>query len=102
MIIVSGVNVFPSQIEHVLSNIDGISLNYQIIIEKKGHLDKLEIDVEINDKIMSDSVQNLQALQKVIQKDILNNLYVNAEIKLVQPNTIERSQGKAKRIIDKR
>ncbi len=51
---------------------------------------------------MSDSVQNLQALQKVIQKDILNNLYVNAEIKLVQPNTIERSQGKAKRIIDKR
>ena len=102
MLIVGGVNIFPSQIEHVLSNIDGISLNYQIVIEKKGHLDKLELDVELTDEMMSDSVKDLQQLQKEIQKDILNNLYINAQIKLVQPNSIERSSGKAVRIIDKR
>ena len=102
MLIVGGVNIFPSQIEHVLSNIEGISLNYQIVIEKKGHLDKLELDVELTDEMMSDSVKDLQQLQKEIQKDILNNLYINAQIKLVQPNSIERSSGKAVRIIDKR
>lgn len=102
MIIVGGVNIFPSQIEHVLSNIEGISLNYQIIIDKKGYLDKLELDVEISDNIMSDSIRELQAIKDEIQKDILNNLYINADIKLVQPNSIERSAGKAVRIIDKR
>lgn len=102
MIIVGGVNIFPSQIEHVLSNIEGISLNYQIVIDKKGYLDKLELDVEISDDIMSDSVKALQTLKAEIQKDILNNLYINAEIKLVQSNSIERSAGKAVRIIDKR
>jgi phenylacetate-CoA ligase len=102
MLIVGGVNIFPSQIEHVLANIEGISLNYQIIVEKKGHLDKLELDVEINDDIMSDSIKDLNALKKEIQKELLNHLYINAQIKLVQANSIERSQGKAVRVIDKR
>ena len=102
MIIVGGVNIFPSQIEHVLANIDGISLNYQIVIDKKGYLDKLELDVELTDEIMSDSIKDLQNIQQEIQKDILNNLYINADIKLVQPNSIERSSGKAVRIVDKR
>lgn len=102
MLIVSGVNIFPSQIEHVLSNIDGISLNYQIVIQKKGFLDSLELDVELSDGMMSDSIKELKILQKKIQKDILNNLYINAQIKLVQPNSIERSAGKAIRVIDKR
>jgi phenylacetate-CoA ligase len=102
MIIVGGVNIFPSQIEHVLSNIDGVSLNYQIVLNKKGHLDKLELDVEISDDIMSDSIKDLEKIKDEIQKSILNNLYINAQIKLVQPNSIERSAGKAVRIIDKR
>ena len=102
MLIVGGVNIFPSQIEHVLSNIDGISLNYQIVIEKKGFLDKLELDVELTDDMMSDSVQDLTRLQEHIQKDILNNLYINAKIKLIQPNSIQRSSGKAVRVVDKR
>ncbi|WP_072680229.1 phenylacetate--CoA ligase family protein [Arcobacter sp. LA11] len=102
MIIVGGVNIFPSQIEHVLSNIEGVSLNYQIILDKKGYLDKLELDVELTDNMMSDSVNELQKLKAEIQKDILNNLYIHAEIKLVQPNSIQRSAGKAVRIIDKR
>ncbi len=102
MLIVGGVNIFPSQIEHVLANIEGISLNYQIVLEKKGHLDKLELDVELTDNMMSDSVNELQRLKAEIQKGILNNLYIHSEVKLVQPNSIQRSAGKAVRIIDKR
>ena len=102
MLIVNGVNVFPSQVEHILSNVDGVSLNYQIIADKKGYLDKLEIMVEINDEILSDSVGKLESLKKEIEGELLNNLYINAHIKLVEPRSIERSQGKAVRVIDKR
>lgn len=102
MLIVNGVNVFPSQVEHVLSTIEGLSLNYQIIADKKGFLDSLEIMVEVNDELMMDSISELEALKKKIQAELLNNLYINATIKLVEPRTIERSMGKAVRVIDKR
>ena len=102
MLIVNGVNVFPSQVEHVLSNIEGITLNYQIIADKKGYLDKLEIMVEVTENMPLDSIGQLESLKKKIQHELLNNLYINAEIKLVEPRTIERSVGKAVRVIDKR
>ena len=102
MLIVNGVNVFPSQVEHVLSNIEGITLNYQIIADKKGYLDKLEIMVEVTEDMPLDSIGQLEMLKKKIQHELLNNLYINAEIKLVEPRTIERSVGKAVRVIDKR
>ncbi len=102
MLIVNGVNVFPSQVEHVLANIDGITLNYQIIADKKGYLDKLEILVEVTEDMPLDSLGALENLQKKIQGELLNNLYINATIKLVEPRTIERSMGKAVRVIDKR
>ncbi len=102
MLIVNGVNVFPSQVEHVLANIDGITLNYQIIADKKGYLDKLEILVEVTEDMPLDSLGALENLQKKIQSELLNNLYINATIKLVEPRTIERSMGKAVRVIDKR
>jgi phenylacetate-CoA ligase len=102
MLIVNGVNVFPSQVEHVLANVDGISLNYQIIADKKGYLDKLDIMVEVNDDLLTDNVGQLENLKKEIAAELLNNLYINASIKLVEPRSIERSQGKAVRVIDKR
>jgi len=102
MLIVNGVNVFPSQVEHVLSNIEEITLNYQIIADKKGYLDSLEIMVEVNDTMPMDSIGALENLQKRIQSELLNNLYINAKIKLVEPRSIERSMGKAVRVIDKR
>jgi phenylacetate-CoA ligase len=102
MLIVNGVNVFPSQVEHVLSNIKGITLNYQIIVDKKGYLDKLEVMVEVTDDMPMDSISSLEALQKTIQAELLSNLYIHALVKLVEPRTIERSQGKAVRVIDKR
>ena len=102
MLIVNGVNVYPSQVEHVIANSEGVTLNYQIIASKKGHLDKLEIMVEISDDVMRDNVGELENIKKRIQDDLLNNLYINAAVKLVEPSTIERSMGKAVRVIDKR
>ena len=102
MLIVNGVNVFPSQVEHVLSNIEEITLNYQIIADKKGYLDSLEVMVEVNDSMPMDSIGSLENLKKKIQGELLNNLYINAKIKLVEPRSIERSMGKAVRVIDKR
>lgn len=102
MLIISGVNVYPSQIEHVIANTEGVTLNYQIIADKKGHLDKLEIHVEVCDEIMSDNMGEMQKIQKDIQHALLNNLYINAAVKLVEPRSIERSMGKAVRIVDKR
>ncbi len=102
MLIVNGVNVFPSQVEHILSNIAGITLNYQIIADKKGYLDSLEIMVEVTEEMPMDSIGGLEKIKKNIQSALLNNLYINAKIKLVEPRSIERSMGKAIRVIDKR
>ena len=102
MLIVNGVNVFPSQVEHALSNIKEITLNYQIIVEKKGYLDKLEVMVEVTEDMPMDSIGALEQLQKKIQAELLNSLFIHSSIKLVEPRTIERSQGKAVRVIDKR
>ena len=102
MLIINGVNVYPSQVEHVIANAEGVTLNYQIVADKKGHLDKLEILVEVSDQIMMDNVAALEKIKKDLQNALLNNLYINANIILVEPKSIERSMGKAVRIIDKR
>lgn len=102
MLIVNGVNIYPSQVEHVIANSEGVTLNYQIIADKKGHLDKLEILVEVSDDILMDSVGEMERIKKNIQASLLNNLYINANVKLVEPRSIERSMGKAVRVIDKR
>jgi phenylacetate-CoA ligase len=102
MLVINGVNVFPSQIEHVLSSIGGITLNYQIIAKKKGHLDKLEVDVELDENLMRDDVSALERLKKECERSLLNNLYINVAIRLVAPKSIARSEGKAVRVIDER
>ncbi len=102
MIIVNGVNVYPSQVEHVIANTEGVTLNYQIIADKKGHLDKIDILVEISEDVLSDSVAEMEKIKKDIQNSLANNLYINATVKLVEPRTIERSMGKAVRVVDKR
>jgi len=102
MLVINGVNVFPSQIEHVLSSIGGITLNYQIIAKKKGHLDKLEVDVELDESLMCDDVGVLEKLKKECERSLLNNLYINVAIHLVAPKSIARSEGKAVRVIDQR
>lgn len=102
MMIINGVNVYPSQVEHVISETEGVTLNYQIVINKKGHLDQLDILVEVSDNIMMDSIGQMENLRKSIHHNLQNNLYIKANVKLVEPRSIERSVGKAVRIVDKR
>jgi phenylacetate-CoA ligase len=103
MIIVRGINVFPTQIEHVLLNIEGTKPHYQLIVDRKTReMDELEVLVEVEEKIFSDEISKLKALEEKIRDEIMSTLGVSAKIRLVEPKTIERSEGKAKRVIDKR
>lgn len=102
MLIIRGVNVFPSQIEHVLISIKEVEPHYQIIVERQGSLDTMEVQVEVSDTLFSDAVKRLEALAKTIQHEIKDLLGVSCKVKLVEPKTIQRSEGKAQRVIDKR
>jgi phenylacetate-CoA ligase len=96
------VNVFPSQIEEVLVNIKGIEPHYQIIVERTGTLDQLEVLVEMNEQLISDEIRRLEILEGKIRSEIESLLGIKVRVKLVEPKTITRSEGKAKRVIDKR
>jgi phenylacetate-CoA ligase len=102
MLIIRGVNVFPSQIETVLMNIPEVAPHYQIIVTREKHLDKMEILVEAVGEIFSDEVRKLEALTKKVVSEIESTLGISVDVKLVEPKSIERSMGKAKRVIDKR
>ena len=102
MLIIRGVNVFPSQIETLLVEFGELEPHYQIIVDRVGNLDSLEIRVEVSDALFSDEVRRLEDLQKLIAREIHSRLGLSARVKLVEPRTIERSEGKAKRVIDKR
>ena len=102
MLIIRGVNVFPSQIESVLLGIGDTEPHYQLIVDRVGRLDILEIWVEINQKIFSDQVRKLEEIENKITKEIESTLGISAKVKLVEPKSIERSEGKAKRVIDRR
>lgn len=102
MIIIRGVNVFPSQIESVLMNIEGVEPQYVLIVDRKGNMDTLDVQVEVNERVFSDEVKTLQALGWRIEKEIKDLLGVNVGVKLVEPKTLQRSEGKAQRVVDKR
>lgn len=103
MIIVRGINVFPSQIEHVLLGIEGTLPHYQLVVDRKlGELDELEVLVEVDEKIFSDEIKKLKQLEEKIKNEIESTLGIFVKVRLVEPKTIQRSEGKAKRVIDKR
>ncbi len=102
MLIIRGVNVFPSQIESVLMEMEEVSPHYQLIVDRVEHMDQLTVMVEVNEEIFSDTVKNLQQLENKIRKNIKDMLGISTIVKLVEPKTIERSEGKAKRVIDNR
>ncbi len=101
MLIIRGINVFPSQIESVLLEL-GMDPNYQIIVDRKNNLDTLEVQVEINDKIFSDTIRSLEEVEQKIANALQSTLSIAAKVRLLEPKSIERSMGKAKRVIDKR
>ncbi len=102
MLIIRGVNVFPSQIESVLLEMGETAPHYLLIVDRKDNLDTLEIWVEMTQALFSDQVKKIEDLERKIKKEIENTLGISAKVKLVEPKTIERSEGKAKRVIDKR
>ena len=102
MLIIRGVNVFPSQIESVLMETPGVAPHYQLIVDREGQLDTLEVQVEVDEATFSDEVKQMQALAQSIQRKIKDYFTVSVKVKLVEPQTIPRSEGKAKRVIDKR
>ena len=102
MLIIRGVNVFPSQIEDVILAIEGVEPHYQLIVERRDQLDELEVQVEMNEKMFSDEIGKLERIEKKIEADLYATLNIHTRVKLVEPKSIARSEGKAKRIIDKR
>ena len=102
MLIIRGVNVFPSQIESILLETEGLSPHYQLVVQREGNLDTLTVQVEVDEKNFSDEVRKLQRLEGKIQKNIKEFLGVTALVKLVEPRAIQRSEGKAKRVLDLR
>jgi len=102
MLIIRGVNVFPSQIEEVLVRIEGLEPHYQIIVERVGNLDELSIHVEMNERLISDEIKELETLEQQIRGEIESMLGIKVGVQLVEPKTIMRSEGKAQRVIDRR
>jgi len=102
MLIIRGVNVFPSQIETVLLEMSETEPHYLLIVEREGTLDVLKLMVEVQEQFFSDEVRQLEGLKKKIKHNIQNMLGISVEVKLVEPKTIERTAGKAKRVIDNR
>lgn len=102
MLIVRGVNVFPSQIEHVLTQIKGVMPYYQIIVDRKQNMDTMEVQVELDSRLIGDTVREIEQLKNHISHELAVNLLVRADVKLVQPGSLPRTDGKARRVIDRR
>jgi phenylacetate-CoA ligase len=102
MLIIRGVNVFPSQIESLLLETEGVGPHYQLILRREESMDTLEIQVEVDENVFSDEIKHLQRLEQKLTKSIKEFLGVTAQIKLVEPQTITRFEGKAQRVVDYR
>ncbi|MHB8917278.1 MAG: phenylacetate--CoA ligase family protein [Desulfocucumaceae bacterium] len=102
MLIIRGVNVFPSQVESILLEFGETEPHYQLVVDRKGNLDNLEIWVELSEQWFSDKVRQLEDVEGRLKDRIGSVLGISAKIKLVEPRTIPRSEGKAKRVVDRR
>ena len=102
MLIIRGVNVYPSQVEAVLMSVEGVEPHYQIIVDREHAMDSLEIHVEVSEQVFSDEIKGLEKLEKRLHDELESVLLISAKLKLVEPKTIQRSEGKAVRIVDKR
>ena len=102
MVIIRGVNVFPSMVESVLLTIDGVEPHYLLVVDRVGTLDELEVQVEVSEEIFSDEIRKLEALNKRIRSKLESALGVSVRVRLKEPGSIERSEGKAQRVIDNR
>ena len=102
MLIIRGVNVFPSQVEMVLMQVPGLSPHYQLVVDRIDNLDVLEVQVEVSPEIFSDEIKELEVLERRIADEVQSYLGVGVRVRLKEPRSIQRSEGKAVRVIDKR
>ena len=102
MLIIKGVNVFPSQIEEVLVAIDGCQPHYQLVVERKGSMDVLEVRIEVTEDIFFDEMKLQRSFLEKVEKRIESVIGVGVAVKLVEPSSIPRHEGKAERVIDNR
>lgn len=103
MLIIRGVNVFPSQIEEVLMNVgSGVTPNYQIIVDRVNNTDTFDINVEMNEQLFTDDIKSIENMERSITEKLREVLGIGAKVHLVNPKSIERSEGKARRVIDNR
>jgi phenylacetate-CoA ligase len=102
MLIIRGVNLFPSQIEHVLLELEETSAHYMLYVDRKNNLDALELQVEMDESKLTDTIKDLQYLSKKIEHALNSAIGLSVKVTLVAPKTIARSEGKAQRVIDRR
>ncbi|HHY06237.1 MAG TPA: phenylacetate--CoA ligase [Clostridia bacterium] len=102
MLVIRGVNVFPSQVESVILEIGGTEPHYLLIVDRKGSMDELEVQVEVSPEMFSDQVRGLEDLERKIRHRLQSLLGISAKVKLVEPHSLPRSEGKIQRVIDRR
>jgi len=102
MLIIRGVNVYPNQVEKALLEVEGIAPHFQIVLDRRGELDLLEIQVEVTEGVFSDDTRVMKKFAEKVEGHLKSALNVRANVSLIEPNTLERGAGKARRIIDKR
>ena len=102
MLIIRGVNVFPSQVESVICEMPQLEPHYLLVVDRVNNLDTFEVQVEVKEEFYSDEINKMLDLRKQIVHRLQSVLTISPEVRLVEPRTIERSQGKAKRVIDRR
>lgn len=102
MLIIRGVNVFPSQIEHTLLQIKGVEPHYMIIVDRDGAMDTVEVQVELSRELVGDTVMEIEALRSKVQAKLASEVLIHAHVTLCQPGSLKRSEGKAQRVIDNR
>jgi phenylacetate-CoA ligase len=102
MLIIRGVNVFPSQIESVLLSMGDVTPHYQIVVDRVNNADTMTVEIEVSEAMFTDNIKGLESIEKKISSQINSVLGIGAKIRLVEPKSIARSEGKAKRVIDKR
>jgi phenylacetate-CoA ligase len=102
MLIIRGINVFPSQIEYALMAIPEAGQHFQIVVDRKGALDDLLVRVELNKESFSDKINDLMRIQQKVEHKLRNSLNVNVEVELVEPGSLPRFEGKSKKVVDKR
>ena len=102
MLIIRGINVFPSQIEEVLMKVKEIEPHYLIVVDRKNYLDTMELWVEVSEDVFSEKMNDLENFESSVEHKLFSTIGIKIDVRLKEPKTIQRSIGKAKRVLDRR